>query len=465
VFKQEYSIDFDSMDFARTIYHADLDDFDKSVRGSMKGVDNTAYQKDRIEFLKERLAARDSHLHAALGHLAHGRNRQIILVIDNADQREFDTQQQAFLIAQELASTRNLLVFVALRPSTFYVSKTTGALSGYQNRLLTISPPQADEVMSRRIAFAVRVAEGKVAPAALEGIRLHLKSIVLFLQATLRAIRTNNDIKQFLDNITGGNSRVVVELVAGFCGSPNVDSEKIVQIEEDTGDYKVPLHEFTKHALLGDYAYFNPLSSTVACNIFDVSVADPREHFAASLVVSFLSSGAGARNHDGYVTGSAIIHEMALHGFSADQARAAVRRLTEKKLIETPHAHFREVRVPESESVDDFYFRVTSVGVYHVRFWTGSFAFLDATATDTPIFDESVRSSVSHLASSFEIKDRLKKATEFKNYLTQAWFSANIHVNYYDFPGHIEFQNRTFAAVEASLKGGRRTTRSPNRTK
>jgi GTPase SAR1 family protein len=464
VLKEDYSIDLHSMDFAKTIYHSDLDGFDKSVRGAMKGIDDVAYQRDRIEFLKERLASRDTHLHAALGHLAHGRNRQIILVIDNADQREFEAQQQAFLIAQELASTRNLLVFVALRPSTFYVSKTTGALSGYQNRLLTISPPPADEVMSRRIAFAVRVAEGKVAPAALEGIRLHLKSIVLFLQATLRAIRTNNEIKQFLDNITGGNARAVVELVAGFCGSPNVDSEKIVEIEEDTGDYKVPLHEFTKHALLGDYAYFNPLSSTVACNIFDVSVADPREHFLASLIISFLSSGAGSRNNDGYINGSGIVQEMAIHAFNQTQTAGALKRLAQKKLIETPHGHFREIGVPESEAVDDFHFRVTSIGVYHVRFWTGSFAFLDATSTDTPIFDEQVRVIVSDLAASFDIKDRLKKATEFRNYLTQMWFNANIHVSYYNFAGHIDFQSHTFRSVQASLDTSRRK-HSPGRPK
>ncbi|MBR0717869.1 hypothetical protein [Bradyrhizobium liaoningense] len=463
VLKQEYSVDIDSMDFARAIYHADLEAFDKSVRGAMRGVDDIAYQKDKIEFLKERLAVRDSHLHAALGHLAHGRNRQIILVIDNADQREFDAQQQAFLIAQELAATRNLLVFVALRPSTFYVSKTSGALSGYQNRLLTISPPPADEVMTRRIAFAVRVAEGQVAPAALEGIRLHLKNIVLFLQATLRAIRANDEIKQFLDNITGGNARAVVELVAGFCGSPNVDSEKIVNIEDETGNYKVPLHEFTKHALLGDYAYFNPLSSTVACNIFDVSAADPREHFLASLIVSFLSSGAGVRSNDGFMSGLAIIQEMALHGFNTEQTGAALRRLASKKLIETPHAHFREVSVPESDPVEDFPFRVTSVGIYHVRFWTGSFAFLDATSTDTPIFDEEARGVVCDLAASFDIKDRFRKAVAFRDYLLQTWFSANIHVSYYNFPGHIEFQNRTFLSVEASLQPRRRQTRNDSR--
>jgi predicted type IV restriction endonuclease/GTPase SAR1 family protein len=451
VLKVQYSIDIDAMDFAKAIYHKDLQSFDTSVEGAMKDIDDQAYQRDRIEFLKRRVATRDSHLHATLGHLAHGRNKQIILVLDNADQRDFDTQQNAFLIAQELAATRNLLVFVSLRPSTFFLSKTSGALSGYQNRILTIAPPPADEVMARRIAFAVRVGEGKVAPAALQGIRLYLKNIVLFLQATLRSIRTNDDIKQFLSNITGGNSRAVVELVAGFCGSPNVDSEKIVDVEERSGDYQVPLHEFTKHALLGDYAYFNPLSSTVACNIFDIAYADPREHFLASLIVAFLSSGAGSRDNDGFVVGSSVIQEMTTNGYTADQVRRCLRRLATKRLIETPHAHFREIPVPESDPMDDFHFRVTSIGIYHIRHWTGSFAFLDATSIDTPIFDEACRAIVCGLAASFDIKDRFKKASAFRSYLEQQWHLANIHTSYYDFTDMAQLQAQTFASVESKM--------------
>src|SRR4029077_19945247 len=123
--------------------------------------------------------------------------------------------------------------FVALRPSTFYQSKMTGALSGYQNKLLTISPPPADEVIQKRLTFAVRVAEGKVAPAALSQIRLELGNVVAFLQATLRSIRTSDVIRAFLSNITGGNTRAVIELITGFCGSPNVDSKKIVRIEQE----------------------------------------------------------------------------------------------------------------------------------------------------------------------------------------------------------------------------------------
>ena len=64
--------------------------------------------------------------------------------------------------------------------------------------------------------------------------------------------------------------------------------ERIVRIEDEDGDYQVPLHEFTKHALLGEYAYYNPHSSLVACNIYDVRMADPREHFLHALVVAFL---------------------------------------------------------------------------------------------------------------------------------------------------------------------------------
>jgi len=119
--------------------------------------------------LTEKVSRKDNHLQASLGHIAHGREKQIILVIDNADQRSFEVQQEAFLIAQELAATRNLLAFVALRPSTFHTSKMTGALAGYQNRVLTIAPPP--EVLLRRLTFAVRVAEGKISPAALSGIQ------------------------------------------------------------------------------------------------------------------------------------------------------------------------------------------------------------------------------------------------------------------------------------------------------
>jgi GTPase SAR1 family protein len=455
VLLSRYGIDIFTAEFVNAIYHADLQRFDRGIQGALRSTDPAGYQKARLEFLEEKVKQKDTHLHAALGHLAHGRRKQIILVIDNADQRNFQVQQEAFLIAQELAATRNLLVFVALRPSTFYVSKTTGALSGYQNKILTIAPPPADEVLYRRITFAVRVAQGKISPSSLEGIRFQLKGIIYFLEATLRSIRSNAAIKTFLGNITGGNTRLVIELITAFCGSPNVDSEKIVEIEETQGRYDVPLHEFTKHALLGDYAYYHPQSSLVACNIFDVSTADPREHFLAGLIIAFLSSSAGLKDNDGFVEGARVMQEMLGFGYAEEQIRFALRKLAAKRLVETPHAHYREIEVADNEPAEQFYFRATSIGIYHIRYWMGEFSFLDATCTDTPVFDAVARGEIFEVASSFDIGDRFQRSMQFKGYLEHQWHQSNLTAVYFDLPALFKSQDDSFHSVKQFIDRGR----------
>ena len=136
--------------------------------------------------------------------------------------------------------------------------------------------------------------------------------------------------------------------------------------------------------------------------------------------------------------------EMGEYGFLEEQTRHALRRLAAKRLIETPHSHYREVEVPESDPPEQFHFRATSSGIYHVRFWTGSFAFLDATSTDTPIFDEVTREEVAKLAASFDIADRLRRATAFRDYLEVQSNTANIGAGYYDFSGLRPLGTRAF---------------------
>ena len=459
ILKNDYAIDIFSKFLIERVYANDLLDFDRSPEGDLKNIDEVSYVKERIKFLSKKKESASEHLLNSLDFIARTMNKQIIIVLDNADQRNFETQQDAFVVAQELAHLRSLLVFVALRPATFYTSKLSGALSGYQNQVLTISPPPADEVIRKRISFALRVAEGRVAPAILHGVSLNFSNIVLFLKATLRSIRSNSEIRTFLSNITGGNTRLVIELFTSFAGSPNVDSERIVEIEEKSGDYKIPLHEFTKHALLGEYAYYNPTSSLVACNVFDVSSADAREHFLAVMLVAYLSSPLGIRDNDGFVSGLSIIDEMSRLGFTNTQSRFALKKLARRRLIETPHAHYREIDVDESVNPEEYYYRATSVGVYHIRYWIGAFSFLDASCIDTPIFDEETRRVVFENASSFDISKRYNKAHAFGSYLLSVWHEANFDMNYYNFPAVLDAQYSSFEAVEAHLSRKNRSRR------
>ncbi len=456
VLREEYDINIDSNDFALKLYDPEMTEFDDGVEGQLKNIDRTGYLKARIAHLSGLLKDRAAHVHRSLNFIVKGLGRQVMIVLDNADQRTFDTQQEAFLVAQELASSRTMLIFVALRPSTFYASKLSGALSGYKNEVLSISPPPAHDVIRKRIMFALRVAAGRIAPAALEGVSLNLSNVELFLKAMLRSIHSNTEIRTFLGNITGGNTRLVLELITSFCGSPNVESERIVRIQSETGFYHVPLHEFTKHALLGEYAYYNATSSLVACNVFDVTMADKREHFLGLLIIGHLTSPTGIRNNDGFVPGTLVVAEMMRLGFAESQIRAAVRRLAEHRLIETPHAHFREIEVKDDQLAESYHFRATSVGIYHARYWVGSFSFLDAMCLDTPIFDREHREAIFKYASSFEIKDRFKKATAFLSYLEATWYEANFDMNYFDFKGAVDNQKKSFESVERFVSKGAR---------
>lgn len=453
ILADKYDINISHNSFIKKLYTKEIEDFDNSIYGSLKENDQQEYEKKKIIFLEDLIKNKSTHLKKSLIFIMKNYNRQIIIIIDNADQRTFSDQQEAFLAAQELASISNLLVFISLRPSTFYTSKLTGSLSGYKNEILTINPPPAYSVIVKRIIFALNVAEGRIAPDTLANVKYDFGNIVSFLKSMLRAIRTNKDINIFLNNITGGNIRLMLEITTSFCGSPNVESEKIVDIENKTNNYIVPLHEFSKHALLGEYSYYNSHSSLVAYNIFDITIADKKEHFLASLIIAYIVSPTNKTfARDGFITGANILEEMEILGFFPSQIRISITNMAQKRLIETPHSHFREIIVQDNISIDDLSFRATSIGIYHIKFWAGDFSFLDATAIDTPIFDEQKRCIVCDYASSFNINDRYLKAVAFKEYLESIWDSFNFGVSYYNFKDVLNKQNKTFESVKQHIQ-------------
>ena len=84
----------------------------------------------------------------------------MILIIDNADQRNLETQQAAFVIAQTFAAQTEAAVFIAVRPRTFHHSRRAGAMSAYPQKVFSISPPRPERVLEKRLEFALRMSSG-----------------------------------------------------------------------------------------------------------------------------------------------------------------------------------------------------------------------------------------------------------------------------------------------------------------
>lgn len=167
-----YQVDVYERRFIMGVYNLDIKNFDKGLYGPLKTKQPELYQEKILAFLDARITNKAEHLKRSIQHLARGRKKQVVLIIDNSDQRSYEIQQHAFLISQTLSRDWDATVFVAVRPATFYQSRQAGTLAAYTHRVLTISPPRADRVVEMRLKFALKLCEGEMPLEKLEGVRL-----------------------------------------------------------------------------------------------------------------------------------------------------------------------------------------------------------------------------------------------------------------------------------------------------
>ncbi|MBE7620883.1 hypothetical protein GL297_14890 [Komagataeibacter sp. FXV2] len=452
----KYNVDLLEEDFVKAVYKADIRRFDRSIYGSLKESDPITYQRHLLDFLASKQKDRASHTKAAIGYLAKDRRKQIIIALDNSDQRDSETQSEAFIISQTMASDWKATVFVSMRPRTFYQSRRSGALSAYPHRVFTIAPPRIDVVIRKRIQFALDVAEGRRNLDSLSHIRLNLSNIAAFLHVILKTVDTNDAVNLFLENITGGNIRLLIELIANTIGSPNIDTEAVVRGLEERGEFILPVHDWWKVAIQGDHRYYDPTRSHAA-NVYSVFGPDQREHFLISMVLAYLNAAGKHRNAEGFVTYTDLACEMQVWGFRASSIEAAVRLANNMRLVESN----RRVTFDEDEAglygtLPDLW-RINTVGVYHLRVWSTTFSYLDAMAVDMPFFDEEIFSELAGNIQSRTLEHRLDRATMVRDYLTEIWETSSISPEYFNWLESCHEGEDSFDRVRRAL--ARRTGR------
>lgn len=442
-----YEINVNASSFVGGVYNKEIELFRKSIYEGLYETNKEEYDRKLIEFLEDKTQNKSEYLRNAIHHIVNGRKKQVVLTIDNADQRNIDIQQEAFIIAQNFAQQWKAAVFIAVRPQTFHHSKRAGTFAAYPQKVFTIAPPRPDLVIEKRLKFALEMAEGRLPVERLKGVKINFFSLSLFLKALLYSLSNNNELIELISNISGGNIRQIIDLVTKFIGSSNVDAKKIITIMERTNEYIVPVHEFSKAAILGDYSHYHS-DSSIAMNMFDVRYPDEREHFLVPMIIGYLNYDDHHRNREGFVSSGKIIEEMQHWGFTPQQIEPALRGMTNKRLIETTE------RITFDEDITGLIgdmpaaFRITTVGAYHLRKWATIFAYLDAMVFDTPIFDSDLMENLTRNPESFDISDRAHRSTIFRSYLNKVWHNSGLAPPYFDWTSLLPVGEISFKKVE-----------------
>lgn len=419
---ENYHIDIQEKGFVRSVYSSDLGRFGKGIYADLRETSPEQYRVKEIELLDAKIRDSSEHLRQSIEYIVQQRQKQVVVFIDNADQRPDNVQQAAFLIAQEMAQHWRVTVFVTLRPSTFHRSLQTGALSGYHPKAFTILPPRVDRVLASRLNFALKITGGRIALPRQQGIHLRLENIDLLIRAFQESVQRSRAILEFLDNISGGNIRIALDMVRSFFGSGHIDTRKIVDIYRRQGSYYVPLHEFIRSVMYGDSEYYDPTRSPIV-NLYDVRKADPKEHFLLPIMLAMLGSTPETNKGNGFVDTATVYEHLQTLGFTPDQVDTAIIRAAQGKLLETSAR-----QEPEASNMPPA-LRITTIGIYHVTKLCRLFAYIDAVLVDTPLLSQKIRELIRNVDT---INERLARGELFRGYLDEQWRILGGKDTYFD---------------------------------
>src|SRR5690606_30039353 len=118
ILEQEYSIDIDEDSFVRGTYHGEIQRFRNGIHKRLYQTNSALAEEKEIEFISRLVENKPEHIRKSLEHLSKLRKKQIVIFLDNCDQRSDEVQQNAFLASQEIAEKWPALIFVTVRPET-----------------------------------------------------------------------------------------------------------------------------------------------------------------------------------------------------------------------------------------------------------------------------------------------------------------------------------------------------------
>jgi hypothetical protein len=436
---EQYDIDVDDSKFVEDLYKKDLERFDRSVDGQLKRIDERTYLLRRIDFLRGLLEKRSDHLRRSVARIVRSHRRQVVIFLDNVDQRDHEDQNKVFLAANELAGSWEATVFVTLRPETYYESQRYGAISGYHPRVFAIAPPRTDVMLQKRVEFALQVLEtgGDVRTSG-GGLTLESENLELFLRVLEGNFKRNRPLLALIDNLAGGNMRRALSFVTQFVGSGHVDTAKIVSVEErDPGEYFIPIHEFLRSLMYGDNEFYDPQTSPIA-NLFAIDRPEPRNHFLLPLTLEYVLSRGDAKDSAGYVELGDVYHHLQGLGFALEAISFALNHLGRFRLIEAPLSDFDVAHADRA--------RITTVGAYTLSKLPGLFTYCDAVLADTPIMAQEIRARIGTVHS---IVDRLARVKAFSAYLDDCWAGVGLGADGWAWPPVSAALGKDVARIES----------------
>jgi hypothetical protein len=409
---ETYDIDVNEDGLVRGALHFEIQRLKRTSRGRLYHSDTNAYKMYELEKIDEYRSDRHSYLSKVLKHLKLARGYSLAIFLDNLDRRHDPIQEEAFLMASAMARDWASLVFVCLRPDTFFRSKRDGVLDSVAPKIISVSSPKTKILLKKRFQYALGIAKGlpnNGEPARRTSlgreVTLSLPSVADFFNCCIESLRNRNLVALF-DAVCNGNVRSLLRYTNQIITSKHLNTGKI--LEKIPSGYRIPVHEALRALLYGDSMHYDP-DRSIFVNLFDIARADPMEHFSRFLVLHYLNRVALGPQPGHFCPTGDVIQYLCQLGYASEHARDTIELLYAKVCCTARVVGLRWSELRDTDSI-----RITSLGKYHVNALVNTFQYIDAITVDTPILDENVRKTTVDVQG---ITRRLNRSEAFVDYL------------------------------------------------
>ncbi|MDC9722504.1 MAG: P-loop NTPase fold protein [Urechidicola sp.] len=403
------------------------------------------------EFITEKLKQPINHLVSISEYLINPSHKRLCIIFDNADQLDFKTQREAFLLSQSIHKRLKCIIMISLREGYYFQWKDKPPFDAFQPNIFHITAPSYREVLRKRVKYVLDNFDFKETKGNLNNIHFVFsdKSQVSFFRNLYRTIfgNQNSQILSFLEQTSYPNIRLGLDKFNSFLVSGHTKVESYMT----TDYYKIPIWEFVKSVAL-ESGYYYLSRKNKLFNLFLPS-KNNQNHFTKLRILHYLKNEVELTSYtEHYVPTKKLLSDFSSCGYNIELVVEELNELLNYGLINS-ESYISDTKYLNID-IKEFQISITQSGVYYCSTVVSQFYYYDLVFQDTPIYDEDSYNSICKYFVTPEVDGfrpldkRISCVEEFIKYLRKEEMQHN------SYPSEIENKALTMSVLDEVMNNG-----------
>ena len=396
----------------------------RELKGALKPFVEDTNEKNKLiaQLLIDLQDYKVQHLCSIVSYLKEKKNFQVIVILDNMDQKHPNLQDKLYQIGNEFVYGCKLVVIVSLREATYRRMTNSPNFTAFASKEFHVKAQPLDLILEKRLDFLRnRLSTKKFTLETPTGTLdvLDFDRFIGLIRRSLLSEQADSRILECITAVSNGNIREQLEMIYSFLISGQTKIDEYFWEYASNQEAKIPFHEVLHSLLHEDRKFFDEGLGYRFINIFEPAPRQNASHFTALRILKYLQLALGQTGElrpTDFVTVEDVFLEFEGYGWSKEEITFHMHRLANFGLL-----------MPESGDIKDMVtdqpYALTKCGIYYLDTLYSGFPYFSAMACDTSIADVNLANEIGQIlhdnigSAKIPLQARRKMAEKFVGYI------------------------------------------------